>query len=88
MLEVKRSEGEGIIVGTNAELRLWWIEGVSKVGFDGQMPVHRAELWLANKVKETQGQITPLMRSVIEDMEYYCPHRLKQVNLKTGEITK
>lgn len=88
MLEIKRSEGEGIIIGDEATLRVWFVEGTAKLGFDGPAAVHRAELWLANKVKETNGVITPIMRSVIEDMEYHCPWRLKQVNLQTGEIVK
>lgn len=90
MLNLNRSFGDGIIIGENAEIRIWWLEGSSKVGLDapGAQHVYRAELWLARALEKSGGTITPLIQDVIDDMEYHCPRRLKQVDFKTGRLIK
>ena len=90
MLHLNRNSGDGIIIGEGAEIRIWWLEGGSKVGLDcpAAQHVYRAELWLAKSLENSGGKITPLIQSVIDDMEYHCPRRLKQVDFKNGRLIK
>lgn len=90
MLNLNRNFGDGIIIGEDASIRIWWLEGSSKVGLDapGAQHVYRAELWLAKSLEKSGGKITPLIQSVIDDMEYHCPRRLKQVDFKNGKLIK
>ena len=89
VLNLRRNFGEGVIIGSDASVRVWITDGNAMLGFssDDKLPIDRCEIWLSKSLAGRRGRITPVIKSVIDDMRRFCPWLLERVDFYSGKVT-